>query len=61
STSRESAAAGAAHPRSGGEPVAGPSGNVEYFLWLRAGEPGREELDPAVIELIERAVQEGPQ
>lgn len=42
-------------------PLPGPSGNVEYFLWLRAGEPGPEELDPAVIELIEHAVQEGPQ
>ncbi|UPK64594.1 TlyA family RNA methyltransferase [Rhodococcus pyridinivorans] len=42
-------------------PLPGPSGNVEYFLWLRAGEPGPEELDPAVVELIERAVQEGPQ
>jgi len=42
-------------------PLPGPSGNVEYFLWLRAGESGPEELDPAVIELIERAVQEGPQ
>jgi 23S rRNA (cytidine1920-2'-O)/16S rRNA (cytidine1409-2'-O)-methyltransferase len=42
-------------------PLPGPSGNVEYFLWLRAGAPGTEELDPAVIELIERAVQEGPQ
>ena len=42
-------------------PLPGPSGNVEYFLWLRAGEPGPEDLDPAVVELIERAVQEGPQ
>ena len=42
-------------------PLPGPSGNVEYFLWLRAGEPGPEDLDPVVIELIERAVQEGPQ
>ncbi|MBS9371891.1 TlyA family RNA methyltransferase [Rhodococcus sp. B50] len=42
-------------------PLPGPSGNVEYFLWLRAGEPGPEDLDPSVIELIERAVQEGPQ
>ncbi|AWZ25375.1 MULTISPECIES: TlyA family RNA methyltransferase [Rhodococcus] len=42
-------------------PLPGPSGNVEYFLWLRAGEPGPAELDPAVVELIERAVQEGPQ
>lgn len=40
-------------------PLPGPSGNVEYFLWLRAGvdavELGRGS------ELIERAVQEGPQ
>ena len=32
----------------------GPSGNVEYFVWLRAGAP---ELDPAEVE---RAVAEGP-
>lgn len=32
----------------------GPSGNVEYFLWLRAGAP---DLDPADVE---RAVAEGP-
>lgn len=36
-------------------PLPGPSGNVEYFLWLRAGAP---ELDPADLE---RAVAEGPQ
>jgi 23S rRNA (cytidine1920-2'-O)/16S rRNA (cytidine1409-2'-O)-methyltransferase len=36
-------------------PLPGPSGNVEYFLWLRAGAPP---LDPA---LTERAVREGPQ
>lgn len=41
-------------------PLPGPSGNVEYFLWLRAGEPGPDELEPSVIELVERAVQEGP-
>jgi 23S rRNA (cytidine1920-2'-O)/16S rRNA (cytidine1409-2'-O)-methyltransferase len=35
-------------------PLPGPSGNVEYFLWLRAGEP---ELDPADVD---RAVAEGP-
>jgi 23S rRNA (cytidine1920-2'-O)/16S rRNA (cytidine1409-2'-O)-methyltransferase len=35
-------------------PLPGPSGNVEYFLWLRAGAP---ELDPADID---RAVAEGP-
>ncbi|MGI9209477.1 MAG: SAM-dependent methyltransferase, partial [Rhodococcus sp. (in: high G+C Gram-positive bacteria)] len=42
-------------------PLPGPSGNVEYFLWLRAGEPGAEDLDPNVIDLVHRAVQEGPQ
>ncbi|MDJ1136730.1 TlyA family RNA methyltransferase [Streptomyces iconiensis] len=35
-------------------PLPGPSGNVEYFLWLRAGAP---DLDPADVE---RAVAEGP-
>ncbi len=33
----------------------GPSGNVEYFLWLRADAPAPRE------ELFARAVQEGPQ
>ncbi|MFD7628329.1 TlyA family RNA methyltransferase [Streptomyces sp. NPDC059851] len=36
-------------------PLPGPSGNVEYFLWLRAGAPA---LDP---EDVDRAVAEGPQ
>ncbi|HET6636548.1 MAG TPA: TlyA family RNA methyltransferase [Streptomyces sp.] len=35
-------------------PLPGPKGNVEYFLWLRAGAP---ELAPADVE---RAVAEGP-
>jgi 23S rRNA (cytidine1920-2'-O)/16S rRNA (cytidine1409-2'-O)-methyltransferase len=35
-------------------PLPGPSGNVEYFLWLRADAP---EADPAAID---RAVKEGP-
>ncbi|HSA51237.1 MAG TPA: TlyA family RNA methyltransferase [Yinghuangia sp.] len=35
-------------------PLPGPSGNVEYFLWLRRGAP---ELDPAEVD---RAVAEGP-
>ncbi|WP_097886331.1 TlyA family RNA methyltransferase [Streptomyces sp. st140] len=35
-------------------PLPGPSGNVEYFLWLRASAP---ELDPADVD---RAVAEGP-
>jgi 23S rRNA (cytidine1920-2'-O)/16S rRNA (cytidine1409-2'-O)-methyltransferase len=36
-------------------PLPGPSGNVEYFLWLRRGAPG---LDQAALAL---AVAEGPQ
>ncbi|MGH8824169.1 MAG: TlyA family RNA methyltransferase [Jiangellaceae bacterium] len=35
-------------------PLPGPSGNVEYFLWLRAGAPPP---DPVAVEL---AVREGP-
>lgn len=42
-------------------PLPGPSGNVEFFLHLRrdarAGEPGREH----VRQLIDRAVEEGPE
>jgi 23S rRNA (cytidine1920-2'-O)/16S rRNA (cytidine1409-2'-O)-methyltransferase len=36
-------------------PLPGPSGNVEYFLWMRRGAPA---LDPADVD---RAVAEGPQ
>jgi 23S rRNA (cytidine1920-2'-O)/16S rRNA (cytidine1409-2'-O)-methyltransferase len=36
-------------------PLPGPAGNVEYFLWLRAG---AAPLDPADLQ---RAVEEGPQ
>ncbi len=35
-------------------PLPGPSGNVEYFLWMRRGAP---DLDPAEVD---RAVAEGP-
>ncbi|MET9338059.1 MULTISPECIES: TlyA family RNA methyltransferase [unclassified Nonomuraea] len=40
-------------------PLPGPSGNVEYLLWLGKGEgePGVDDLETA----IERAVSEGPQ
>lgn len=38
-------------------PLPGPSGNVEYFAWLRRGEPLAPE-DAAT--LVETAVQEGP-
>ena len=35
-------------------PLPGPSGNVEYFLWLRRGAPGLRDED------VRRAVAEGP-
>ena len=35
-------------------PLPGPAGNVEYFLWLRAGAPPLDDSDLA------RAVAEGP-
>ena len=39
-------------------PLPGPSGNVEYFLWLRAGEPGLGAEEVACA--VSRAVEEGP-
>ncbi len=36
-------------------PLPGPSGNVEYFLWMRAGAPEVRKED------VQRAVEEGPQ
>ena len=36
-------------------PLPGPSGNVEYFLWLQAGAPPLEEVD------LDRAIAQGPQ
>ncbi|MBF6422513.1 TlyA family RNA methyltransferase [Nocardia farcinica] len=40
-------------------PLPGPSGNVEYFLWLR--KDGPFEYDAAQVrELVARAVEEGP-
>jgi 23S rRNA (cytidine1920-2'-O)/16S rRNA (cytidine1409-2'-O)-methyltransferase len=36
-------------------PLPGPAGNVEYFLWLRAGAPPLAGAD------LDRAVEEGPQ
>jgi 23S rRNA (cytidine1920-2'-O)/16S rRNA (cytidine1409-2'-O)-methyltransferase len=35
-------------------PLPGPAGNVEYFLWMRAGAPPLEPGD------VERAIKEGP-
>jgi len=39
-------------------PLPGPSGNVEFFIWLRRGNPLD---DSAVTEIVEIAVREGPQ
>jgi 23S rRNA (cytidine1920-2'-O)/16S rRNA (cytidine1409-2'-O)-methyltransferase len=36
-------------------PLPGPSGNVEYFLWLRRGAP------PLRDDQLRRAIEEGPQ
>lgn len=36
-------------------PLPGPSGNVEYFLWLQAGAPPLDEAE------LRRAIEEGPQ
>lgn len=43
-------------------PLPGPSGNVEYFLWLRkngTGETGAPR-DEASVDLISKAIEEGP-
>ena len=44
-------------------PLPGPSGNVEYFLWLKKETEPQEQADdaPSVEDLIRRAVEEGPQ
>jgi 23S rRNA (cytidine1920-2'-O)/16S rRNA (cytidine1409-2'-O)-methyltransferase len=39
-------------------PLPGPSGNVEYFAWLRRGEPL---ADDVATDLVNTAVREGPQ
>ena len=41
-------------------PLPGPSGNVEYFLWLHKGADRALPAD-SVDELVRRAVEEGPQ
>ena len=40
-------------------PLPGPSGNVEYFVWLRRGASPMSES--AVTAAVHRAVEEGPQ
>ncbi len=45
-------------------PLPGPSGNVEYFLWLRKDIPGTAaaDMEPAgLADMVQRAVEEGPQ
>lgn len=46
-------------------PLPGPSGNVEYFLWLRAqtdgAQPGRALIGDALDAEVCRAIAEGPQ
>ena len=41
-------------------PLPGPSGNVEYFLWLRA-QTDRPLVGDGLIEAVQRAIAEGPQ
>lgn len=61
--SRAAAALGLRTRGAVASPLPGPSGNVEYFLWLRA--EGRVDADAddetEVKAIIERAVLEGPQ
>jgi 23S rRNA (cytidine1920-2'-O)/16S rRNA (cytidine1409-2'-O)-methyltransferase len=38
----------------------GPSGNVEYFLWLR-GETDRGLSADGLVDAVQRAIGEGPQ
>lgn len=41
-------------------PLPGPSGNVEYFLWL-VKDGGEQQLDDAALaDLVDRAIKEGP-
>lgn len=42
-------------------PLPGPSGNVEYFLWLRKDGGATHPEPDAVTEMIRQAIQEGPQ
>ena len=45
-------------------PLPGPSGNVEYFVWLRrqpVGQSGQDAGAANVESMVRRAVEEGPQ
>jgi 23S rRNA (cytidine1920-2'-O)/16S rRNA (cytidine1409-2'-O)-methyltransferase len=41
-------------------PLPGPSGNVEYFLWLRA-QTDRPLSDDVLVDAVQHAVEQGPQ
>jgi 23S rRNA (cytidine1920-2'-O)/16S rRNA (cytidine1409-2'-O)-methyltransferase len=41
-------------------PLPGPSGNVEYFLWLRA-QTDRALSDDVLVETVQHSVSQGPQ
>lgn len=41
-------------------PLPGPSGNVEYFLWLQKDGGTHALSDEALLEQVQRAVEEGP-
>jgi 23S rRNA (cytidine1920-2'-O)/16S rRNA (cytidine1409-2'-O)-methyltransferase len=41
-------------------PLPGPSGNVEYFLWLRA-QTDRALSADGLVGAVQRAIAEGPQ
>jgi 23S rRNA (cytidine1920-2'-O)/16S rRNA (cytidine1409-2'-O)-methyltransferase len=41
-------------------PLPGPSGNVEYFLWLRA-QTDRPLSDDVLVDAVQHAVSQGPQ
>ena len=41
-------------------PLPGPSGNVEYFLWLVKDGGTRQLDDAALTVVVNRAIQEGP-
>lgn len=39
----------------------GPSGNVEYFLWLRADAGAQAPSETQLSDMVSRAIKEGPQ
>lgn len=41
-------------------PLPGPSGNVEYFLWLKKDNGAQAPSEQALIDMVAKAVEEGP-